>query len=209
MTGKWCSYQVIFKKISDPKLRSLHPLWMHVLCTPWGSVLNCQTHSMLPFSSPFFRSSFTLKFKKPNTHRTHICRDQAVLTVLWVQLNLDMAWSRNERKWRREVKGGKEMEKVRRGENDQKKKRKGAAQHKSNTHTHMLSTGGRQVVDVTAILHVRSGSDRMVDRHLHQPIDEDGSIRDWTNRWLPQPLWHTQIHKHTHTVPLCGPIHIV
>lgn len=26
------------------------------------------------------------------------------------------------------------MEKVRRGENDQKKKRKGAAQHKSNTH---------------------------------------------------------------------------
>lgn len=46
----------------------------------------------------------------------------------------------------------------------------------------MLSTGGRQVVDVTAILNVRSGSDRMVDRHLHQPIDEDGSIRDWTNR---------------------------
>lgn len=38
-------------------------------------------------------------------------------------------------------------------------------------------------MDVTAILHVRSGSDRMVDRHLHQPIGEyvTGPIDDCHN----------------------------
>lgn len=103
-------------------------------------------------------------------------------------------------KWRRKNKGRKQKEGSKERTSTKKKGEKGrteggmdvgrdrkqisVAQYESNTH----SRGRHEEVAATVIFLVRSSGDRMVDRHLHQPVNEEGSICDWANRWLPQPL---------------------
>lgn len=60
---------------------------------------------------------------------------------------------------------------------------------RKNTHAHThTQVRGNEKKWIRVIFLVRSGGDRMVDKHLHQPINEDISICDWANRWLPHPL---------------------